>query len=201
MPHSDLARRQDREGTPSSLRALDTNLGAEAKDSPDSCRFADDGARGGRRLTMHQQMPLVLHSTVGHHGILRPARQKFPVVLDGRHVAQHASRDVRTVCELRRTQNPCRKKRTLVRARGEYTHISGHVFDLMGPLPPGDHRLRPGTRGETLDLVRSQRRYVRSLARDVDHQRFHCNDESLGKKTRERIKRSINVSRFRLRAG
>lgn len=57
-------------------------------------------------------MPFIFQATVRHKVIFHSARQKFSIVLYGWHVAQHAFRDVRIVCELRRTQNLCRDVKT-----------------------------------------------------------------------------------------
>ena len=56
-------------------------------------------------LTVNKQSPLILESTISYNWILCPTDQILSIVLHSRHVTQHASRDVRTIYKLRRTQN------------------------------------------------------------------------------------------------
>ena len=56
-------------------------------------------------LTVNKQSPFILESAISYNWILCPADQILSIVLHSRHVTQHASRDVRTICKLRRTQN------------------------------------------------------------------------------------------------
>lgn len=77
---------------------------------------------------MNNEMPSVLESAFRHAWILGAARKELPVVLDGRHVAQHAPRHVRSLWKLsgetsetltssdtRRTASELQKKKIIVK--------------------------------------------------------------------------------------